>query len=122
MVVSSGLSTQEWLVTTSGRCHRLVVEVYQLGATSAAVLRIASHVISAGAPGLAILRLPLLVAPLPKVRSSGDPDNGAESVLTTGRPAGRLPARTAGRSTTTQIYEGTNQIQREVMARHLLKG
>jgi hypothetical protein len=40
MVVSSGLSTQAWLVTTSGRCHRLVVEVYQLVATSAAVLRI----------------------------------------------------------------------------------
>ena len=29
--------------------------------------------------------------------------------------------KTANRSTTTQIYEGTNQIQRMVMARHLLK-
>ena len=28
---------------------------------------------------------------------------------------------TANRSTTTQIYEGTNQIQRMVMARQLLK-
>jgi alkylation response protein AidB-like acyl-CoA dehydrogenase len=35
---------------------------------------------------------------------------------------GRLPAETATRSTTTQIYEGTNQIQRVVMARQLLKG
>jgi hypothetical protein len=33
-----------------------------------------------------------------------------------------LPAETANRSTTTQIYEGTNQIQRMVMARQLLKG
>jgi alkylation response protein AidB-like acyl-CoA dehydrogenase len=32
-----------------------------------------------------------------------------------------LPAETANRSTTTQIYEGTNQIQRMVMARQLLK-
>jgi alkylation response protein AidB-like acyl-CoA dehydrogenase len=29
--------------------------------------------------------------------------------------------RTATRSTTTQIYEGANQIQRMVMARQLLK-
>ncbi len=37
-------------------------------------------------------------------------------------PAARdLPARTAPRSTITQIYEGTNQIQRMVMARQLLK-
>ena len=33
-----------------------------------------------------------------------------------------LPAETANRSTITQIYEGTNQIQRMVMARQLLKG
>jgi alkylation response protein AidB-like acyl-CoA dehydrogenase len=33
-----------------------------------------------------------------------------------------LPAEIANRSTTTQIYEGTNQIQRMVMARQLLKG
>jgi alkylation response protein AidB-like acyl-CoA dehydrogenase len=32
-----------------------------------------------------------------------------------------LTAETAIRSTTTQIYEGTNQIQRMVMARQLLK-
>jgi alkylation response protein AidB-like acyl-CoA dehydrogenase len=43
-------------------------------------------------------------------------------VLTNGRPARHLPAETAARSTTTQIYEGTNQIQRMVMARQLLKG
>jgi alkylation response protein AidB-like acyl-CoA dehydrogenase len=45
----------------------------------------------------------------------------AESVLTPGDPARRLPAETARRSTITQIYEGTNQIQRMVMARQLLK-
>jgi alkylation response protein AidB-like acyl-CoA dehydrogenase len=45
----------------------------------------------------------------------------AGSVLTP-RPAARhLPAETAARSTITQIYEGTNQIQRVVMARQLLK-
>ena len=33
-----------------------------------------------------------------------------------------LPAETARWSTITQIYEGTNQIQRMVMARQLLKG
>jgi alkylation response protein AidB-like acyl-CoA dehydrogenase len=32
-----------------------------------------------------------------------------------------LPAETAPSSTITQIYEGTNQIQRMVMARQLLK-
>ena len=36
--------------------------------------------------------------------------------------AGHLPAETARWSTITQIYEGTNQIQRVVMARQLLKG
>jgi hypothetical protein len=35
--------------------------------------------------------------------------------------ARRLPAETGRRSTITQIYEGTNQIQRMVMARQLLK-
>jgi alkylation response protein AidB-like acyl-CoA dehydrogenase len=45
----------------------------------------------------------------------------AESVLTPCRPTGHLPAETAVRSTITQIYEGTNQIQRMVMARQLLK-
>jgi alkylation response protein AidB-like acyl-CoA dehydrogenase len=47
---------------------------------------------------------------------------GAESVLTPVVPARRLPAEIAVRSTITQIYEGTNQIQRMVMARQLLKG
>jgi hypothetical protein len=42
-------------------------------------------------------------------------------VLTHGHPACRLTAETAARSTITQIYEGTNQIQRMVMARQLLK-
>jgi alkylation response protein AidB-like acyl-CoA dehydrogenase len=46
---------------------------------------------------------------------------GAESVLTPCRPACHLPADTARWSTITQIYEGTNQIQRMVMARQLLK-
>jgi alkylation response protein AidB-like acyl-CoA dehydrogenase len=36
-------------------------------------------------------------------------------------PARQLPAETATPRTTTQIYEGTNQIQRMVMARQLLK-
>jgi hypothetical protein len=45
----------------------------------------------------------------------------AESVLTTGRPTCHLPVETAPWSTITQIYEGTNQIQRVVMARQLLK-
>jgi alkylation response protein AidB-like acyl-CoA dehydrogenase len=42
-------------------------------------------------------------------------------VLTSGHPARDPPAETARWSTTTQIYEGTNQIQRVVMARQLLK-
>jgi alkylation response protein AidB-like acyl-CoA dehydrogenase len=46
----------------------------------------------------------------------------AESVLTPCYPARGLPAETATRSTITQIYEGTNQIQRMVMARQLLQG
>jgi alkylation response protein AidB-like acyl-CoA dehydrogenase len=37
------------------------------------------------------------------------------------RPTAQLPAETARWSTITQIYEGTNQIQRMVMARQLLK-
>jgi hypothetical protein len=41
--------------------------------------------------------------------------------LTTCTPSGHLPAETARWSTITQIYEGTNQIQRVVMARQLLK-
>jgi alkylation response protein AidB-like acyl-CoA dehydrogenase len=43
-------------------------------------------------------------------------------VLTRGHTARDLPAETARWSTITQIYEGTNQIQRMVMARQLLKG
>jgi len=46
---------------------------------------------------------------------------GAESVLTPVMSMHRLPAETAGWSTITQIYEGTNQIQRMVIARQLLK-
>ena len=46
----------------------------------------------------------------------------AESVLAHGRSAHDLPAETVRRSTITQIYEGTNQIQRMVMARQLLEG
>jgi hypothetical protein len=42
-------------------------------------------------------------------------------VLTPRCPAGHLAAETARWSTITQIYEGTNQIQRMVMARQLLK-
>jgi hypothetical protein len=42
-------------------------------------------------------------------------------VLTHAYPACHLPAETAIRSTITQIYEGTNQIQRVVMARQFLK-
>ncbi len=57
-----------------------------------------------------------------KAKSSGDPENGAESVLTSQRPSCYLPAETAPGSTITQIYEGTNQIQRMVIARQLLKG
>jgi alkylation response protein AidB-like acyl-CoA dehydrogenase len=43
-------------------------------------------------------------------------------VLTRGRQGRDLPAETTHWSTITQIYEGTNQIQRMVMARQLLKG
>jgi acyl-CoA dehydrogenase-like protein len=46
----------------------------------------------------------------------------AESVLTRGQSSRDLPAETARWSTITQIYEGTNQIQRMMMARQLLKG
>jgi alkylation response protein AidB-like acyl-CoA dehydrogenase len=42
-------------------------------------------------------------------------------VLAPDGPTRDLPAETASRSTITQIYEGTNQIQRVVMARQLLK-
>ena len=42
-------------------------------------------------------------------------------VLTQDHPVCRLPLEPTPRSTITQIYEGTNQIQRMVMARQLLK-
>ncbi len=45
----------------------------------------------------------------------------AGSVLDPGYRTGRLPAETAHGSGITQIYEGTNQIQRMVMARQLLR-
>ena len=54
----------------------------------------------------------------PNLRCLG---NGAEFVLTPYRPRCHLPAETARWSTITQIYEGTNKIQRMVMARQLLK-
>jgi alkylation response protein AidB-like acyl-CoA dehydrogenase len=44
-----------------------------------------------------------------------------KSVLTPGFLTRRLPAETARWPTIAQIYEGTNQIQRTVMARQLLK-
>jgi hypothetical protein len=47
---------------------------------------------------------------------------GAESVVMPGKPSCRLPAKPARWSTITQIYEGTNQVQRMVMARQLLTG
>jgi len=56
-----------------------------------------------------------------KARSSSGPGSGAEYVLTLGYPTRHLPAEIARLSTITQIYEGTNQIQRMVMARQLLK-
>ena len=57
----------------------------------------------------------MVIRPIPRAKPR------AESVLTHGYPACRLTAETAARSTITQIYEGTNQIQRMVMARQLLK-
>jgi len=42
-------------------------------------------------------------------------------VLAAGYRTCRLPAETAHSSGITQIYEGTNQIQRVVIARQLLK-
>ena len=56
-----------------------------------------------------------------RTTAASHPDSGADSVLTPRRPTCHLPAETAARSTITQIYEGTNQIQRVVMARQLLK-
>jgi alkylation response protein AidB-like acyl-CoA dehydrogenase len=49
-------------------------------------------------------------------------ESRAGSVLTHDHPTCRLPEETAPRSTITQIYEGTNQVQRIVMARQLVKG
>jgi alkylation response protein AidB-like acyl-CoA dehydrogenase len=55
-------------------------------------------------------------------RAAQSGKTGAESVLTPSYPTCRLPAETVRWSTITQIYEGTNQIQRMVIARQLLKG
>jgi alkylation response protein AidB-like acyl-CoA dehydrogenase len=55
------------------------------------------------------------------VTGSSPATTRAEAVLAHGHPARRLPAETARWPTITQIYEGTNQIQRMVMARQLLK-
>jgi hypothetical protein len=52
---------------------------------------------------------------------SSEPEGGAESVLTPGSSTCHLPAETAARPMITQTYEGTNQIQRMVLARQLLK-
>jgi alkylation response protein AidB-like acyl-CoA dehydrogenase len=57
----------------------------------------------------------------PVQRDRADRQSRAESVLTHDHPTCCLPAETARWSTITQIYEGTNQIQRMVMARQLLK-
>jgi len=46
---------------------------------------------------------------------------GAETVLTSRPPTRHLPAETAVHPMITQIYEGTNQIHRMVMARQLLR-
>ena len=73
-----------------------------------------------GAVGTHYLTCPSLR--LPAGYRLSHPESGAESVLTPGLHERDLPAETANRSTTTQIYEGTNQIQRMVMARQLLKG
>ena len=42
---------------------------------------------------------------------------GAELVLTNGRATGRLPAETAGTSTSFTIFEGTSEIQRMIIGR-----
>jgi hypothetical protein len=66
-------------------------------------------------------------APLPAPRAAPDGNRHssrparAESVPTPRCTSGRRPAETADNSKITQIYEGTNQIQRMVMARQLLK-
>jgi hypothetical protein len=54
-------------------------------------------------------------------RNRAGAQDGAESVLTLDRLTCHLPAETTRWLTITQIYEGTNQIQRMVMARQLLK-
>ena len=55
-------------------------------------------------------------------RHQPQPDNRAECVLTPALLTGHLPEETAHRSMIMQIFEGTNQIQRMVIARHLAKG
>jgi len=70
------------------------------------------------------MRIAVRTSPGPGVQPSIGPPRpvtGAESVLALGRVTRHLPAETAHGSGVTQIYEGTNQIQRIVMARQLLK-
>src|SRR6266568_5367367 len=94
MVVSSGLTTQGWLVAAFGRRHRPVFELDQLVADIGGGVCIESHAISVDAPGCAILRLPLLVAPLPGNQPAGCGILGWSWVL---RPAVSSPALTAVR-------------------------
>src|SRR5260370_27088985 len=81
MVISFGLTTQEWLVAAFGRRHRPVVELDQLVADIGGGVCFESHAISVGAPGCAILRLPLLVAPLPGNQPAGCGILGSSWVL-----------------------------------------
>ncbi len=60
-------------------------------------------------------------ARLPYARFARRADNRSWIRADARRLAGHLAAETARYSTITQIYEGTNQIQRMVMARQLLK-
>jgi alkylation response protein AidB-like acyl-CoA dehydrogenase len=46
--------------------------------------------------------------------------SGAESVLTSGRIAGYLPAETARTSTSFTIFEGTSEIQRMIIGRAVI--
>jgi hypothetical protein len=77
--------------------------------------------------GLAITAAALVVMPALAVATAAGPvkpqTGQAPCWIRAGSIASarRLPAETGRRSTITQIYEGTNQIQRVVMARQLLK-
>ncbi|RIQ20602.1 hypothetical protein DY240_17320 [Jiangella rhizosphaerae] len=50
-----------------------------------------------------------------------DPTRAVEKVLAGQRPFAQVSATRQNAAETPQIYEGTNQIQRMVMARQLLK-